>query len=106
MDEDKVELGDPKVVDSEVPGVDVSKLTADQKDAFKKKLGGQYCTCGCKRNLLDCRINDRSCAVSKKLASEQLEALLAGKSPSVASAPAPVTTTKGNEETNAPPPSK
>ncbi len=118
FDEDKVELGDPAEVDSEVPGVDIAKLTADQKDAFKKKLGSEYCTCGCKRNLLDCRINDRSCATSKKMAKDQLEALLTGKAPSAASLTTPATPAKpaaplkevepakGKDETNAPPSSK
>jgi thiol-disulfide isomerase/thioredoxin len=74
--EDKVELGNPAEVDSEVPGVDLSKLSADQKEAFKKQLAGQQCTCGCKLSLLKCRQIDRRCGISLKLAREQLEALL------------------------------
>jgi hypothetical protein len=87
FEEDKVELGDPAVIDSEVPGVDLTKLTAEQKTAFKKKLENQHCTCGCSRNLLDCRLNDRSCAVSKKLAKDQLEAFLTGKGTDPAAPP-------------------
>ena len=87
FEEDKVELGDPAVIDSEVPGVNLTKLTAVQKEAFKKKLENLHCTCGCNRNLLDCRINDRSCSVSKKLAKDQLEAFLDGKGIDPASAP-------------------
>ncbi len=80
-EEDKVELGDPAMVDSEVPGIDLTKLSAVQKETFKKKLETQICNCGCKRNLLNCRQNDRSCAVSKKLAKDELEAFLSGKEP-------------------------
>ena len=80
FDEDKVELGDPAVIDSEVPGIDLTKLTADQKEAFKKILEGQQCTCGCKLNLLKCRQVDRSCSISKKLAKDQLDAFLKDKS--------------------------
>jgi thiol-disulfide isomerase/thioredoxin len=100
FEEDKVELGDPAVIDSEVPGVDLTKLTAEQKVAFKKKLENQNCTCGCKRNLLDCRLNDRSCAVSKKLAKDQLEAFLSGKETGSASpaAPPPSPKDKGTDD--------
>lgn len=97
FEEDKVELGDPATVDSEVPGVNLTKLSAVQKDAFKKKLESQICNCGCKRNLLNCRQNDRSCSVSKKLANDELEAFLGGKGPAPTStdpAGAPATAPK------------
>ena len=77
--EDKVELGNPAVIDSEVPGIDLTKLTADQKEAFKKKLESQKCTCGCNRNLLNCRQRDRGCSWSRKAAQEQLDAFLKEK---------------------------
>jgi len=74
--EDKIALGNPAEVDSEVPGVDLSKLSADQKEAFKKLLASQKCTCPCKFSLLKCRQVDRACSISLKLAREQLEAFL------------------------------
>ena len=73
---DQIELGDPKTIDSEVPGLDLTKLTAEQKEAFKKVLAGQQCTCGCKMNLLKCRQVDRQCAFSLKLARAQLDKFL------------------------------
>jgi thiol-disulfide isomerase/thioredoxin len=79
--EDQIELGDPNVVDSEVPGIDLSKLTADQKEAFKKQLAGQKCTCGCNFTLLKCRQVDRKCGVSLKLAKDQMEAFLKNNKP-------------------------
>jgi thiol-disulfide isomerase/thioredoxin len=82
--EDKVELGDPAVVDSEVPGIDLTKMTADQKEAYKKILESQQCTCGCKFTLLKCRRVDRKCGISRKLAQDQLDAFLKVKSPGVA----------------------
>ncbi len=82
--EDKVELGDPAAIDSEVPGIDLTKLTADQKEAFKKILESQQCTCGCKFTLLKCRQVDRKCGISRKLAQDQLDAFLKVKSPGVA----------------------
>ncbi|MFZ0963321.1 MAG: TlpA disulfide reductase family protein [Terriglobia bacterium] len=79
--DDKIELGNPAAIDSEVPGIDLSKLTADQKEAFKKILASQQCTCGCKLSLLRCRQVDRSCSISRKLAQDQLDAFLKTKSP-------------------------
>ena len=74
--DDKIELGNPAAIDSEVPGIDLTKLTADQKEAFKKKLASQQCPCGCKLSLLKCRQVDRRCSLSLKAAQEQLEAFL------------------------------
>jgi thiol-disulfide isomerase/thioredoxin len=79
FDEDKVALGDAAAIDSEVPGVDLTKLTADQKEGYKKVLEGQQCTCGCKFTLLKCRQVDRRCGYSRKMAQEQLEAYLKSK---------------------------
>jgi peroxiredoxin len=74
--EDTVALGNRDVIESEVPGIDLAKLTAAQKDAYKKILEGQPCSCGCKLNLLKCRQVDYKCEISKKLAQDQLEAFL------------------------------
>ena len=82
--EDKVELGNPATIDSEVPGIDLTKLTADQKEAYKKILGSQQCPCGCKLTLLKCRQVDRRCALSRKLAQDQLEAYLKDKASGIA----------------------
>ena len=81
--EDKVELGDPAAIDSEVPGIDLTKLTADQKEAYEKVLASQQCTCGCKLNLLKCRQMDRHCAISRKLAQDLLEAFLKDKNSTI-----------------------
>src|SRR6266481_2056325 len=50
---------------SELPGVDFSKLTPQQKQAALHKFNAEGCTCGCKFTLAQCRIYDRNCAVSK-----------------------------------------
>gem|GEM_PF-307948 len=73
----KIELATPEEVNSEIPGVDISKLTPQQKTDFKKVLASQQCNCGgCKYNLLDCRRLDSTCPVSRKAAKEQLAQLL------------------------------
>lgn len=75
---DKIEMGDPAEVNSEVPGVNLSKLTPQQVAAFKTHLETQQCDCGCKLNLLKCRLDDRSCGVSLRLARQELEKFLNG----------------------------
>ena len=60
--------------DLEVPGLDLSKLSPDQRRAFINQLASQPCPCPCKLTLLKCRQTDRSCAFSLKAAREQLEA--------------------------------
>jgi thiol-disulfide isomerase/thioredoxin len=72
----KIELGDPAAIDSEIPGLNLTKLTASQKEALKKQLSEQHCPCGCNLTLLKCRQVDRACQVSLKLAKEQMEKVL------------------------------
>jgi hypothetical protein len=50
---------------SELPGVDLSKLTPEQKQAALHRFNAEGCTCGCKFTLAQCRIYDRNCAISK-----------------------------------------
>jgi thiol-disulfide isomerase/thioredoxin len=74
---ERIELGNPDEVNSEVPGVNLTKLTAEQKEAFEKRLEQLPCSCGCKNpNLLACRRNDRNCGVSLKAAKDELAKML------------------------------
>jgi thiol-disulfide isomerase/thioredoxin len=50
---------------SQLPGVDLSSLTVEQKQAALHKFNAEACTCGCKFTLAQCRIYDRNCATSK-----------------------------------------
>jgi thiol-disulfide isomerase/thioredoxin len=50
---------------TELPGVDLSKLTPEQKKAALHRFNADACTCGCKFTLAQCRIWDSACAVSK-----------------------------------------
>ncbi|MFY9529923.1 MAG: TlpA disulfide reductase family protein [Candidatus Acidiferrales bacterium] len=53
---------------SELPGVDFSKLSPEQKKAALKRMNAESCNCGCKLTIAQCRINDTACGVSKDLA--------------------------------------
>ena len=74
--ETKIALGDPAAIDSEIPGLNLTKLSAAEKEALKKQLGEQHCPCGCNLTVLKCRQVDRACQVSLKLARTQMEKLL------------------------------
>jgi thiol-disulfide isomerase/thioredoxin len=50
---------------TELPGVDLSKLTPEQKKVVLHRFNADSCTCGCKFTLAQCRIWDSACAVSK-----------------------------------------
>ena len=73
---------------TQLPGVDLSKLTPEQKAAALHKFNAESCTCGCGYTLAQCRIWDRNCNVSKEATTKIMEAL-AGKSHEGAEASAP-----------------
>ena len=52
---------------TELPGVDLSKLTPDQKKAALRRFNAESCTCGCTLTLAQCRINDSACKTSQAI---------------------------------------
>ena len=50
---------------SELPGVDLSKLTPEQKTVALHKFNANSCSCGCNFTLAQCRIYDRGCKISQ-----------------------------------------
>lgn len=52
---------------TELPGVDLSKLTPAQKTIALRRFNSESCTCGCQMTLAQCRINDTGCGISKGL---------------------------------------
>jgi thiol-disulfide isomerase/thioredoxin len=88
---------------TELPGVDFTGLTPEQKTAVLKRMNSELCTCGCRLTIAQCRVSDSNCATSKKLAAQIVQEVLAaarassGAAPSgshaaSAAAPAPATT--------------
>jgi len=65
---------------SELPGVDLSKLTPQQKQVALHKFNAEGCTCGCKFTLAQCRIYDRNCPISKSR-TEKIIAEVSGVTP-------------------------
>jgi thiol-disulfide isomerase/thioredoxin len=77
---------------TELPGVDLSKLTPEQKNSALHKFNAETCNCGCTFTLAQCRIYDRNCQISKA-ATTKIIAALAHPAPSKP-APAKAATTE------------
>ncbi len=60
---------------SELPGVDLSKLTPEQRTVALHKFNAETCTCPCKYTLAQCRIYDRGCQISKAATAKIVAAL-------------------------------
>ena len=64
---------------TELPDVDLSGLTPDQKKDALHRLNAESCTCGCNLTLAECRVNDTECPVSKPAAAEVVKRVRAGE---------------------------
>ncbi|HEY8715422.1 MAG TPA: TlpA disulfide reductase family protein, partial [Candidatus Acidoferrum sp.] len=69
---------------TELPGVDMSKLTTAQKTAALRRMNEESCTCGCTYTLAQCRIYDSACHVSKDRTAK-IVAKIAGGEPAAKS---------------------
>jgi thiol-disulfide isomerase/thioredoxin len=85
------------VLATELPNVDFTGLNAEQKKAALKRMNSETCDCGCTLTLAQCRINDTSCPVSKKLAAQVVKEIASG------SATPPPTPSAGARPANAQP---
>jgi thiol-disulfide isomerase/thioredoxin len=78
---------------TQLPGVDLSKLTPEQRTVALHKFNAEGCNCGCGYTLAQCRIWDRNCNVSKAATEKIIAALAAphhtGVSPVSGSASVP-----------------
>jgi thiol-disulfide isomerase/thioredoxin len=61
---------------TEIPGLDLSELTPQQREVALQRLNEESCICGCELTLAQCRINDAACGISLPLA-KQLVAKIA-----------------------------
>jgi len=75
---------------SQLPGVDFSKLTPEQRKIALHRFNAESCNCGCKFTLAQCRINDSACPVSKGLTAKIIGEITAApaSAPPAKSAPA------------------
>jgi thiol-disulfide isomerase/thioredoxin len=63
---------------TELPDVDFSGLSPDQKKAALKRLNSEACDCGCGLTLAQCRLNDTNCGISKQLAADVIKEIRGG----------------------------
>jgi thiol-disulfide isomerase/thioredoxin len=63
---------------TELPGVDFTGLSPEQKKAALKRMNSEGCDCGCRLTIAQCRINDTSCPISQKLAEKIVKDILSG----------------------------
>ena len=63
-----------------LPGVDMSKLTPEQKQVALHRFNAEGCTCGCQFTLAQCRIYDRNCPISKARTTKIMAEITTGHS--------------------------
>jgi thiol-disulfide isomerase/thioredoxin len=91
---------------TELPGIDLSKLTPEQKKIALHRFNADTCACGCKFTLAQCRIWDSACAVSKAATEKiiaQVSAAPTAPGDSAQPAPAAQPTPKTSPPPAAPP---
>ena len=64
---------------TEFPGLDLAKLTPEQKKAVIRRLNEEKCNCNCDMTLAQCRINDANCEASLGLAQKAVQSAATGK---------------------------
>jgi thiol-disulfide isomerase/thioredoxin len=77
------------VLATELPNVDFTGLNPEQKKAALKRMNSETCDCGCTLTLAQCRINDTSCPVSKKLAAQVVKEVASNAAAPAPAAPVP-----------------
>jgi thiol-disulfide isomerase/thioredoxin len=60
---------------TEIPGIDLKKLSSANRVAAIQKLNDEACTCGCNLTVARCRVDDPSCPVSLPRAKEIVAAI-------------------------------
>jgi thiol-disulfide isomerase/thioredoxin len=88
---------------SQLPGVDLSKLTQEQKTTALHKFNAEMCTCGCEYTLAQCRIWDRNCKVSEAATAKIVAAIISPKHPASAPADSPAPSQRATPQAAASP---
>lgn len=60
-----------------LPGVNLAKLSSEQRLVALHKFNAEECSCGCKLTLAQCRIYDHACTLSKDRTAAIVEEILA-----------------------------
>jgi hypothetical protein len=88
---------------SQLPGVNLSKLTPEQKMAALHRFNAETCACGCKLTLAQCRIYDHNCPISGPRTSKIIaEITHGGGAATPKPAPAKTDSSAGSEQPPSP----
>jgi len=74
---------------TELPDVDFSGLSPEQKKQALRRLNSEDCVCGCKLTLAQCRVDDTTCPVSKSIAATVVKEIRDGRPAQPTSVAAP-----------------
>jgi thiol-disulfide isomerase/thioredoxin len=74
---------------TELPNVDFTGLTPEQRKIALRRMNSEHCDCGCRLTLAQCRINDTSCGISKRLAANVVKEIRTPGTPAPQDNPAP-----------------
>jgi len=75
-DQDKVRLENAAQA-NKIPGIDLSKLTPEQRTKVLQTLNKEECGCGCGQTLAQCRLEDPDCTVSLPAAEQLVKKIVA-----------------------------
>jgi len=75
-DPSKLDLSNAAEI-KDIPGVDLGKVPAGQKNAVLQALNADTCTCGCGLTVAKCRVEDPSCQISQPLAQSIVDKFVA-----------------------------
>ena len=53
---------------TQIPGIDLARLSPEKRTAALQKLNSEPCTCGCDNTVAKCRVDDPKCSTSLPLA--------------------------------------
>ncbi len=71
-----------------LPGVNLTKLTPEQRLVALHKFNAEECPCGCKLTLAQCRIYDHACSLSKDRTAAIVEEIFAAREKTKTESPA------------------
>jgi hypothetical protein len=73
---EKIMLLSTSELNTDIPGIDLTKLNPAQIKLLSSHLDGQSCPCGCGNTMLSCRRNHSSCQMSLETARSEMEKML------------------------------
>ena len=78
---EKVDRAQPAKLENaqvtQIPGVDLLKLSPERRTQALQKLNTDPCTCGCDNTVAKCRIDDPKCSTSLPLAQRIVQEIAA-----------------------------